>query len=78
MASSSGSMDRPHRMLPSVGQRVTRRCDMSRLTLVHMVKTFVPTWPQMPMSNGVGVWQEDDGRRVLEQAVKIAEDAVKT
>ena len=46
------------------------------LTLVHMLKTFVPTFPQIPMPTGVGVWQEDDGREVLEQAVKIAEDAV--
>ena len=46
------------------------------LTLVHMFKTFVPTFPQIPMPTGVGVWQEDDGREVLEQAVKIAEDAV--
>ena len=48
------------------------------LTLVHMFKTFVPTFPQIPMPNGVGVWQEDDGRKVLEQAAKIAEDAVPT
>jgi nucleotide-binding universal stress UspA family protein len=46
------------------------------LTLVHMFKTFVPTFPQIPMPSGVAEWQEDDGRKVLEQAVKIAEDAV--
>jgi nucleotide-binding universal stress UspA family protein len=46
------------------------------LTLVHMFKTFVPTFPQIPMPNGVGMWQEDDGRKVLEQSVKIAGDAV--
>src|SRR5262249_31541843 len=46
------------------------------LTLVHMFKAVVPTFPQIPMPSGVGVWQEDDGRKVLEQAVKIAEDAV--
>ena len=46
------------------------------LTLVHMFNTFVPTFPQIPMPSGVGVWQEDDGRQVLEHAVKIAEDAV--
>ena len=48
------------------------------LTLVHMFKTFVPTFPQIPMPTGVAEWQEDDGRKVLEQAVKIAEDAVPT
>ena len=30
------------------------------------------------MVSGVAVWQEDDGHEVLEQAVKIAEDAVPT
>jgi nucleotide-binding universal stress UspA family protein len=45
------------------------------LTLVHMLKTFVPTFPQIPLPVGVALWQEDDGRRVLEEAVKIAEDA---
>ena len=48
------------------------------LSLVHMFKTFVPTFPQLPTSSGVAVWQEDDGHEVLEQAVKIAEDAVPT
>ncbi|GAB7142709.1 universal stress protein [Mycobacterium riyadhense] len=47
-----------------------------RLTLVHMFRAFVPTYPQVPMPNGIALWQEDDGRRVLEQSVKIAEDAV--
>jgi len=48
------------------------------LTLVHTFKTFVPTFPQIPMPSGVAEWQEDDGRKVLEQAAKIAEDAVPT
>jgi nucleotide-binding universal stress UspA family protein len=48
------------------------------LTLVHMFKTFVPTFPQIPTPGGVAEWQEDDGRKILEQAVKIAEDAVPT
>src|ERR1700740_3146913 len=47
------------------------------LTLVHTYKTYVPTYPQIPLSAGVALWQEEDGRQVLEQAVKIAEDAVK-
>jgi nucleotide-binding universal stress UspA family protein len=45
------------------------------LTLVHMFKAFVPTFPQVPTPSRVAVWQEDDSE-VLEQAVKIAEDAV--
>jgi nucleotide-binding universal stress UspA family protein len=46
------------------------------LTLLHMLNAFVPTSPQIPMSSGVAVWQEDDGRQVLEHAAKIAKDAV--
>jgi nucleotide-binding universal stress UspA family protein len=49
-----------------------------RLTLVHMFSTYVPTFPQIPLPSGVAIWQADDGRRVLEEAVKIAEDAAET
>ena len=45
------------------------------LTLVHMLRPFVPTFAQIPMPTGAAVWQEDDGRRVLDEAVKIAKDA---
>ncbi len=48
------------------------------LTVVHMVNATVPMYPAIPLSTGVSVWQEEQGRQVLEQAVKIAEDAVKT
>jgi len=48
------------------------------LTLVHTFNTYVPTFPQIPMPDGVGVWQSDDGRRILEEAVKIAADATNT
>ena len=48
------------------------------LTLVHMLNPFVPAWPEMPLLDDVVVWREDDGRRVLDEAVKIAEDATKT
>jgi nucleotide-binding universal stress UspA family protein len=34
-------------------------------------------WPQMPLTADAAIWQEDDGRRVLDEAVKIAEDATK-
>jgi nucleotide-binding universal stress UspA family protein len=47
------------------------------LTLVHMYSSYVPTFPQIPLLAGGALWQEEDGRQVLEQAVKIAEDAVK-
>jgi nucleotide-binding universal stress UspA family protein len=46
------------------------------LALVHMFKTLVPTYPQIPMPSGVAEWQEVDGRKVLEEAVKIAREAV--
>ncbi|WP_099287937.1 universal stress protein [Mycobacterium persicum] len=46
------------------------------LTLVHMVNAAVPMWPEMPMSMGMAAWQEEDGHQVLEQAIKIAEQAV--
>lgn len=47
------------------------------LTLVHMVNATT-MWPQVPMAAEAMAWQEDDGRRVLEEAVKIAEDATRT
>ena len=47
------------------------------LTLVHMVNTAVPVWPQMPLTVEAQVWQEDDGYRVLYEAAKIAEDATR-
>ncbi|HTX93935.1 MAG TPA: universal stress protein [Mycobacterium sp.] len=48
------------------------------LTVVHLVNATVPMYPAFPVSTGVAVWQEEQGRQVLEQAVKIAEDAVTT
>lgn len=48
------------------------------LTLVHIINTAMPVWPQMPLTAEAGVWHDDDGRRVLEEAVKIAEDSTKT
>jgi nucleotide-binding universal stress UspA family protein len=47
------------------------------LTLVHMVNA-VTMWALVPMSSEAVVWQEDDGRRILDEAVKIAEDTTKT
>jgi nucleotide-binding universal stress UspA family protein len=48
-----------------------------RLTLVHMLNTYVPTYPQIPMPSGVALWQKDDGQQLLEAAVKIAQEATK-
>lgn len=47
------------------------------LTLVHMVNATT-TWPQVAMVGEALAWREDDGRRVLEEAVKVAEDATRT
>jgi nucleotide-binding universal stress UspA family protein len=47
------------------------------LTVVHLVNAAVPMYP-IPLSTGVAVWQEDQGRQVLERAVKIAHDAIKS
>lgn len=47
------------------------------LTLVHMVNATT-TWPQVAMAAEALAWWEDDGRRVLQEAVKIAEDATRT
>ncbi|ACC41896.1 MULTISPECIES: universal stress protein [Mycobacterium ulcerans group] len=44
------------------------------LTLVHMVNQAVPMWPEMPMMTSMSAWQEEDGRQVLEQAGKIAQE----
>lgn len=47
-----------------------------RLTLVHVVNPMVAAWPQVPLPGGVAVWQENEGRKILEDALKVAEEAV--
>lgn len=46
------------------------------LTLVHVVNTDVATWPPMPYPDTWAVWQEDEGRKVIAAAVKIAEESI--
>lgn len=46
------------------------------VTLVHMVKVVEPVYPEMSLSTDAMVGQGDEGRRVLEEASKIARDAV--
>ncbi|CAM3272019.1 universal stress protein UspA [Mycobacterium intermedium] len=48
------------------------------LTVVHVVPTDVATWPPMPFPDSWGVWQEDEGRKVVAAAIKLAEEAVPT
>ncbi|WAC93825.1 universal stress protein [Mycobacterium sp. Aquia_213] len=47
------------------------------LTLVHMVNPALPVWPQMDVVADTLTWQDDYGRRALEEAAKIAQDAAK-
>ncbi|ORB82725.1 universal stress protein UspA [Mycobacterium kansasii] len=47
-----------------------------QLTIVHVVSTDVATWPPMPYPDTWAVWQEDEGRKVLAAAHKIADEAV--
>lgn len=47
------------------------------LTLVHMVNPALPVWPQMDVVADTLTWQDDYGRRALEEAAKIAHDATK-
>lgn len=46
------------------------------LTLVHLVSVAVPMYPEMPLSMGMGMWGDEDGHRILQHAVKVAEDIV--
>jgi nucleotide-binding universal stress UspA family protein len=46
------------------------------LTVAHMVSEIAPIYPGIGLSAGVTVWQEERGRQVLEQAVKVAEEAI--
>lgn len=45
------------------------------LTLVHVVNTDVATWPPMPYPDTWALGQEDQGRKVLTESVKIAREA---
>ena len=48
------------------------------LTVAHVVNSDVATWPPMPFPETWAVWQEDEGRKFVAEAVKIAEEAVLT
>lgn len=47
----------------------------SALTLVNALRP-VKTWPQVPVPPGVDAWQEDESRRIVTEAVRVAEAAV--
>ncbi|MHA7652401.1 universal stress protein [Mycobacterium sp. ML4] len=48
------------------------------LTLAYMVNANVPMYPEMPLSMSMGTSRDEEGRRVLQHAVKVAEDVVGT
>jgi nucleotide-binding universal stress UspA family protein len=45
------------------------------LTVVHAVATPTATWPPVPYPDSVGVRLEDEGKKAIMHAIKIAEDA---
>jgi nucleotide-binding universal stress UspA family protein len=44
------------------------------LTVVHVVNPVVTAWPHIPVPEGVPVWQENEGQRILADAFKLARD----
>ncbi|MGB8390356.1 universal stress protein [Mycobacterium sp.] len=45
------------------------------LTLVHAVSPEVSTWLRTPLPAGVMRWQQDHGRRLIDGALKVVEEA---
>ncbi|WP_406815410.1 universal stress protein [Mycobacterium sp. M23085] len=45
------------------------------LTLVHAISPEIATWPAMRLPAGLARWQQDRGRRLVEDAFAIAEKA---
>jgi nucleotide-binding universal stress UspA family protein len=45
------------------------------LTLVHAISPNLTTWWDTPLPPGLARWQKDHGRRLLDDAVKVVEDA---
>ncbi len=45
------------------------------LTLVHAVSPEVTTWLRTPVPAGVMRWQQDHGRRLVDEALKVVEEA---
>lgn len=47
------------------------------LTVVHVINPAVTQWPHGPLPDGVAVWQQNEGRRILTDALQIARGAAK-
>jgi nucleotide-binding universal stress UspA family protein len=45
------------------------------LTLVHVANGVVATWSATPLPSGFGAWQQQRGRQIIGDAIKIAERA---
>src|SRR5829696_6125915 len=45
------------------------------LTVVHVANGLVAAWSQTPIPAGFGAWQQQQGRRLLDDAVRIVEEA---
>lgn len=45
------------------------------LTIVHAVSPNLTSWREQPLPPGLAQWQQEHGRRILDDAVKIAEKA---
>lgn len=45
------------------------------LTLVHAISPDVATWLDMPLPPGLARWQNDHGRRLLDEATKVIDEA---
>ena len=45
------------------------------LTVVHVAGGLGGTWPQTPPPIGYGEWQQQHGRRIIEEAVDIVDEA---
>ncbi len=46
------------------------------LTIVHAVVTPMATWPPVPYPDSLAVGLEDEGKKAVMHAIKIAEDAM--
>ena len=45
------------------------------VTLVHAISPEVATWPNVRLPAGLARWQRDRGRRLVDEAVKLVEEA---
>jgi len=58
-------------------QWATRDAELHKipLTLVHAISPEVATWPNVQLPPGLARWQRDRGRRLVDDAFKVVEEA---